>query len=129
MSQQVYIDSILEPIVKPWLERGDNFILEEDRDSGHGLGRNNIVRTWKEIHRLKHYFNYSNSPNLSLIENCWLPPKSNVRKVPHWDDTTTRELIVESWGRVSQEFINKKVNSMPNRYRAVLEGDGKMTGY
>jgi hypothetical protein len=45
MSQSVYIDQILEPIVKPWLDRGDKFVLEEDRDSGHGPGKSNIVRT------------------------------------------------------------------------------------
>jgi hypothetical protein len=83
MSQRVYIDSILEPVAKPWLDRGDKFVLEEDGDSGHGPGRNNIVRTWKEEHNLDHYFNCSNSPDLASIENCWLLPKAVLRKVPH----------------------------------------------
>ena len=39
MSQRVYIDSILEPVVKSWLKRGDDFIMEEDGDSGHGSGK------------------------------------------------------------------------------------------
>ena len=52
MSLQVYKNQILEPIVKPWLERGDDFILEEDNDSGHGTGPKNIVRAWKEKNRL-----------------------------------------------------------------------------
>lgn len=129
MSQQVYIDSILEPIVKPWIEQGDRFVLEEDGDSGHGPGRNNIVRTWKEEHRLKSYFNCSNSPDLAPIEECWLPPKAHLRKYPHWNDSTTQELILEGWGLVSQEFINNRVSTMPDRYRAVIQGDGKMTGY
>jgi hypothetical protein len=129
MSQRVYIDSILEPIVKPWLDRGDKFVLEEDGDSGHGPGQNNIVRTWKEEHNLDHYFNCSNSPDLAPIENCWLPPKAVLRKVPHWDHSTTKELIFEGWDSVSQEFINKEVNSMPERYQAVLDSEGKMTGY
>lgn len=37
MGQRVYIDSILEAVVKPWLEAGEDFVLEED-----------IVRDWKE---------------------------------------------------------------------------------
>lgn len=45
MSQQVYIDQILEPIVKPWLMAGHDFALEEDGDSGHGPSKHNIVRT------------------------------------------------------------------------------------
>ena len=56
MSQRVYIDQILDPIVKPWLDQGHNFVLEEDGDSGHGPGKSNIVRTWKEEHGLEHYF-------------------------------------------------------------------------
>ena len=54
MSQRVYIDSILEPTVKPWIEAKHDFVLEEDGDSGHGLGKSNIVRTWKQNNDLKH---------------------------------------------------------------------------
>jgi hypothetical protein len=43
ISQRVYIDQILKPIVKPWLNH--DFVLEEDGDSGHGPGKSNIVRT------------------------------------------------------------------------------------
>ena len=108
---------------------GNEFVLEEDGDSSHGPGHSNIVRTWKDMHGLKHYFNCSNSPDLSPIENCWLVPKSVLQKVPHWDDVTMKELILEGWGNVSQDFINEQVNSMPDRYRAVLEGNGKMMGF
>lgn len=44
LSLKVYRDQIPELLVKPWLDRGDQFILEEDNDSGHGGGsKNNIV--------------------------------------------------------------------------------------
>lgn len=36
MNQRVYINSILEPIVKPWLKAGEDFVLEKNKDSGHG---------------------------------------------------------------------------------------------
>jgi hypothetical protein len=48
VTQQVYRDVILEPIMKPWLQAGQLFWLEEDRDSGHGpKDNNNIIRQWK----------------------------------------------------------------------------------
>ena len=107
MTHQVYIDSILEPVVKPWLDRDDDFVLEEDGDSGHGTGRTRIaVKKCKEDH---HYFNCASSPDMSPIENCWQPIKQHVRKYPHWDDATLKELIRASWDRVSQEFINENV--------------------
>lgn len=68
MSQRVYIDSILEAVVKPWLEAGEDFVLEED-----------IVRDWKAEHGLKYYFNCPHFPDLSPIENCWQFPQANDR--------------------------------------------------
>ena len=43
MSQHMYINQILEPIVKLWLDAGEKFVLEEDEDSGHGPGKANLV--------------------------------------------------------------------------------------
>ena len=89
MSQCVYIDSILELVVKPWLEVGEDFVLEEDRDSGHGSEKSNIVRDQKDGHNLKYYFNYAHSPDLSPIENCQQVPKQTVGRQPYWDDEIT----------------------------------------
>lgn len=129
MSQQIYRDVILEPVVKPWLEAGQSFILEEDGDSGHGLGKKNIVRTWKEQHKLRYYFNCASSPDLAPIENCWQAPKETLKKYPHWDDTTTRELIREGWEGLSFKRINEWVDSMPQRLREVIETDGQLIGH
>ena len=39
------------------------------------------------------------------------------------------ELVHEGWATVSQRFINEKVDEMPQRLQAVIDGDGAMTGY
>lgn len=39
MTHMMYIDSILEPVVKPWIMEGRDFALEEDGDSGHGTSK------------------------------------------------------------------------------------------
>uniref|UniRef100_A0A8H7TK96 Tc1-like transposase DDE domain-containing protein n=1 Tax=Bionectria ochroleuca TaxID=29856 RepID=A0A8H7TK96_BIOOC len=83
ITQEVYEREILEPYVGKWIEQGYQFVLEEDSDSGHGPSKSNPVRTWKEEHGLKHFFNCPSSPDLSLIENCWLVPKEYVRKYAH----------------------------------------------
>jgi len=44
MTLQDYRDQILEPIVKPWIQEEQDFVLKEDGDSGHGLSKSNIVR-------------------------------------------------------------------------------------
>ncbi|KAF1946295.1 hypothetical protein EJ02DRAFT_496461 [Clathrospora elynae] len=130
LSLKVYRDQILEPIVKPWLERGDSFILEEDNDSGHGGGSSsNIVAAWKRKYGLDSYFNCSNSPDLAPIENCWQPPKQYLKRFPHWDEFETRELAHEAWQSISQKFINERVDSMPQRLQDCIEMEGRMTGY
>jgi hypothetical protein len=54
MAQKDYISQILEVAVKPWIELGDDFVLEEDGDSSHGpTDNNNIVRQWKRKHGLE----------------------------------------------------------------------------
>ena len=82
MSLQVYRDVILDGPVAQWLARGDEFVLEEDGDSGHGGGnstKRNIVKAWKKEHGLKHYFNTPGSPDLSPIENCWRAVKQYIK--------------------------------------------------
>ena len=129
MSQKVYLEKILKPIVGGWLDAGHDFALKEDGDSGHGPSRSNIVRTWKDANHVDYFFNCASSPDLAPIENCWQPIKDKLQKCPHWDDTVTRSLVVEGWQDLSQDFINKRVRSMPDRLRAVIEGQGIMTGY
>jgi hypothetical protein len=92
MTQKDYISQILEPIAKPWVESKQRFILEEDGDSGHGPGKSNIVRTWKQLkvlsttliaidrlisHLLKTVGNLQNNTSSSssigirMIQNSW----------------------------------------------------------
>ncbi len=78
---------------------------------------------------LQYFFNYTSSPDLSPIENCWQLPKQHLKRYLHWDDRTTKELIVEGWDLVSDRFINEKCRSMPKRLRNVVASEGGMVGY
>lgn len=125
----VYTNKLLEPTVKPWLQAHQDFVLEEDGNSGHGPGKRNIVRTWKEQNDLEPYLNCHNSPDLAPVENCWQLVIQTLCKYPHWDDATTKGLIYEGWTHVTLKFIKEKVASMPERLQAVQDGERKMTGY
>lgn len=96
MSQEVYIKQILEPIVKPWLNNKERFILEEDRDSGHGLAdNNNKARRWKVEHGLEYYFNGPKSPDLSVIESCFQLLKQFLSNTGHYDEETLKKRAKE----------------------------------
>ncbi len=129
MTQKVYIKQILEKVVKHWIKVGRDFVLEEDRDSGHGLGQKNLVWSWKDKYRLKHYFNISGLPDLSIIENCWQTPKDWVRKFPNWNDEETKKLIIEGRDLVSQEYINGQVKTILQRFKDVIASEGQITGW
>ena len=59
VSGQAYVDNILEPVVKGWLNRGDSFVLKEDGDSGHRYSKKNPASIWKQQH-----------PQLKILKNC-----------------------------------------------------------
>ncbi|KAF1992321.1 hypothetical protein K402DRAFT_449691 [Aulographum hederae CBS 113979] len=130
MTTEVYINEILEKEVKLWIERGDKFVLEEDRDGAHGTGPNSKARKWKKNHGLKYFFNCAQSPDMAIIENVWQPAKAYVRPFEHWDPQDTMQLLQEYWDHhMKQEMINKWILSMPQRFRDLKQAGGKMTGW
>ena len=63
MTSRVYKDQIINRPVKQWIERGDDFILEEDQDSAHGVADNN-----NEVHRAKESSDLSTSSMLQALQ-------------------------------------------------------------
>lgn len=126
---QQYVDQWYKPVVARQIARKDVFVLEEDGDSSHGKGVNNLARKWREKHGVNQYFNCVHSPDLAPIENGWSAPKEKNRIVAHWDDDTTRQLAHEGWNELTQKTINSWCDSMPDRLRAVIQREGQMTGY
>ena len=91
--------------VKKWIERGDDFVLEQDRASGHGGGptakKTNPVANWFKQRGVRTFFNCHTSPDLAPIENCWQAPKQYASKYPYWDERSLKELLQEGWEAVS----------------------------
>ena len=120
MTQKVYLE-LLRIEYTSW---PSDAVLEEDRDSTHGRSDSNPIRTWKEEHHLLHYFNYTHSPDLSLIKNAWQAPKANLRKFTYHDEESLYEVAKEGWKGLSQKTINAWVDSMPIRLQAVIDAKG-----
>jgi len=70
ITHKAYIEQILDVEVIKWVNRGDQFVLEEDGASGHGGGprarKNNPVAEWKKRHNVDTYFNCHDSPDLTM---------------------------------------------------------------
>ena len=78
---------------------------------------------------LNNYFNCCLFPDLVPIKNNWFPVKNKVRKVPHWDTQTTMELARDGWTKVDQAMIDKWIDSMPKKLKAVITNQGKLTAF
>lgn len=135
ITMKVYVDQILEVEVKKWVQRGDKFVLEQDGASGHGgsggdlARKNNIVAKWFKKMGVEVFYNCHNAPDLAPIENCWQGPKQYASKRPHWDENSLKELLQEGWDAISQKYINKQIDSMPQRLRDVQALKGRMTAW
>jgi hypothetical protein len=128
MTGRVYIDKVLQE-VKSWIDRGDDFILEEDKDSAHGTGQNSEVRRCKEQIGLQYFFNASGSPDLSPIENIWRAQKQKIKAVDHFDDDTLVAAIIRCWDEIAQSTVNKYVDSMCRRMESLNRNGGEMTEF
>ena len=130
MSLQVYISQILELLIKPWLLKKQDFVIDEDGDSRYCKAKTcNIVRKWKGENNLEYFFNFVFSFNLSLIENCWQPPKKHLKKYLHLDDHTTKEFIMDGWGLVLQHCVNEKCQSMSKKLKYIIASNDHIVGY
>lgn len=130
MTYEGYIEILERPnSVKDWLERGEKFVLEEDRDTAHGTSTTNIVRTWKQKHDVPYYFNCSESPDLTIIENVFQPLKERTKKQAVWDLETLKTEMIQAWEEISQTWINELVDTMPQRLRDCITAEGAITGW
>lgn len=129
MTNTVYVEKILKGVVKQWIERGDDFILEEDRDTGHGTGDESLARRYKQEIGLEYFFNAAGSPDLAPIENIWRSTKQQIASVDHWDDDTLKQAIKDAWAAIKQPTIDKYIDSMQQRMKDLDDAGGQMTGW
>ncbi|KAI8634171.1 hypothetical protein F5Y19DRAFT_202206 [Xylariaceae sp. FL1651] len=137
ITQQAYRDQILEPVVKTWLGKGHDFVLEEDSGfvmeeddaAGHG-GQSDydIVQRWKEQTGLGLFFDCPGAPNLAPIENVWKSPKTMARRYSIWDEAAMKELAEESWEALDQKTIDEWCDSIPERMFDVIDAKGQYAG-
>jgi hypothetical protein len=101
MTAEFYIYQVFLAPVKSWLDHGDSFILEEDQDSAHGVGKKSSVRQAKETIGLEYFFNASGSPDLSPIKNIWRAEKQQIKDFDHLDNESLARAICTAQANIS----------------------------
>ena len=118
MTQKIYLEQIL-PEVQSWIDRGDDFILEEDRDSAH-TGK--LVQKKKKEMGLRFYLNAPSSPDMSPVENIWRVEKQGIKETDRtkMDDAYKRS-ILDNWASISLDTINNYILGEKKGMRARLQ--------
>ena len=138
MTKEIYLKEILEGTVKKWIEKGEDFILEEDRDSGHGVSKKRRkdgqftcpVTRWKEQHKVNSYFNAPSSPDLSPIENAWGLEKRELRQQDRLEYDKIKDEILLIWFGIPEILVENVIlgqkDGMQARINEVFKHDGRM---
>lgn len=70
-----------------------------------------------------------NSPDLNPIENLWSIIKRRVDKQKPTNSDKMQALIVQEWTAISQDLVQKLIESMPGRIAEVLKKKGQHCKY
>ena len=126
MSGQLYLERVLEPHVKPSIERWESFTIMEDGDSSIRSFRGMEAAKWLKDHNVPFYFNAPHSPDLSVIDDCWQSVKDEVRKAERPDEEALKAAALRGWKSVTQDFINWRAENMMERLQQVVDRDGRI---
>ena len=69
------------------------------------------------------------SPDLNPIEHLWAYLKQRLRVIQRKSNKSLRKAIQEAWQQVPFTVIQRLIDSIPDRLRAVIDSKGYSTKY
>ncbi len=128
MTQKYYTERLLPvyitTIQKARIERGQNWVLQEDNDPSHGSRRRGLAQLLKEANWIENQPHPAQSPDLNPIEGIWNIIKQRLRyKV--WNDLNElKQAIQGEWDRVTMQQIRKRISDIPRRCEQLVKTSG-----
>jgi len=109
---------------------GKDFIYLEDNDPKHGGPRGSLkVRKWFKTKKVSRIPFPPQSPDLNPIEHLWGSLKIRVNERRPRSIEELKKFISEEFFATDRTFIEKLINSMPARLKAVIKARGGYTKY
>jgi transposase len=108
-------------------ERGQIAVMED----GAPIHRSKVAKDFRTTHQIQVFPHPAQSPDVNPIEHVWHRLKTRINGRP----TIPKNLdemwvaIQEEWEKIDVEFVNKLVESMPDRVEAVRKAKGGSTKY
>ena len=89
-----------------------------------------LVKEWSETNQIKVMKWPAQSPDLNPIENLWYQAELSLKqKGPFKNADELYKAIETTWNEITQEKINKLVESMPRRCSLILKSKGYAINY
>ena len=104
------------------------YIFQDDNATCH---RARSIRSWKESKSINSLEWPPQSPDLNPIEHLWdeLERRTRKNKFRPKNKSELFAVLKREWGQIQSDVINKLVDSMPQRVKAVLKSKGGPTPY
>lgn len=102
------------------------WIFQQDNDPKHTAHVNKQYLIRKHINILEWP---SQSPDLNPIENLWSELDRRLKKRTCNTEDQLFEVLRHGWDQLAPEYLEKLVDSMPSRCRAVIKAKGNGTKY
>ena len=128
MTGQVYVDTILENNVIPFVRDNPNVIFQQDNAPPHSAGVTAQYLTDQDITVLEWP---AVSPDMNCVENVWALLSRAIRKhrpQPQTHDELFNILSAE-WERIPAAVVYSHTSSMYRRVNALWRVDGGFTKY
>lgn len=108
-------------------EQGEVRVMED----GAPVHNSAVAKHFQRQHNMLKIPHPSQSPDLNPIEHVWMHIKCKINKRPVQPKSTEEliEAIKEEWAKLDVNFIDKLIDSMPNRIEAVYKARGGPSKY
>ncbi|CEI97555.1 hypothetical protein RMCBS344292_11686 [Rhizopus microsporus] len=123
-----FINQVYEPVLFDFYKNLDSSVLMED---GAPIHRAKIAAEWREAKGINKMSWPAQSPDLNPVENLWSIMKKRLSALySHAKSPQVVEVVLESVSReLTPEVINKIIDFMPKRVKAVIKARGGPTKY
>jgi DDE superfamily endonuclease len=89
-----------------------------------------VVIQWKEANLISSLPWPAQSPDLNPIEHVWDQLEKAIRKRnPPKNTNELVSFLMEEWANLDRDYLQKLVDSMPQRAQAVIDSKGNPTKY
>lgn len=101
-------------------------IFQQDNDPKHS---SKLVKSWLKNSGISVIAWPSQSPDLNPIENLWHYVETQLGGRKSKDEAALFEALAKAWSTIDKKYLEKLVESMHDRCKAVIESKGYSTKY